>query len=142
MPLSTIGKKKTIGPIQARLGEAMKIYRSDNAIYIRDGESCGIFRVFPGLKGEAEVEIAVYRSGHLPEASAAIVSGGRLPREFRAPNPAIFKALLIEGLAAFRDRYRLWCDPSDARRAACYRHLLDRAGIPYRVFAGDAIEIL
>ena len=120
----------------------MKIYRNDNAVYIRDGESCGIFRVFPGLKGEAEVEIAVYRFGHLPEASAAIVSGGRLPSESRAPKTALFKTLLIEGLAAFRHRYRLWCDPSDARRAACYRHMLDKAGIHYRVFAGEAIEIL
>lgn len=120
----------------------MKIYRNDSAIYIRDGESCGIFRVFPGRKGEAEVEIAIYRFGHLPEASAAIVSGGRLPIESRAPNTGMFKRLLIEGLAAFRSRYRLWCDPSDARRAACYRHMLDKAGIPYRVFAGEAIEIL
>lgn len=120
----------------------MNIYRNDSAVYIRDDESCGIFRVFPGLKGEAEVEIAVYRFGHLQQASAAIVSGGRLPMDSRAPNLAIFKQLLIEGLASFRHRYHLWCDPSDARRAACYRHMLDRAGIPYRVFAGEAIEIL
>ena len=120
----------------------MKIYRNDNAVFIRDGESCGIFRVFPGRKGEAEVEIAVYRFGHLPEASAAIVSGGRLPLDSRVPNAGMFKRLLMEGLAAFRHRYRLWCDPSDARRAACYRHMLDKSGIPYRVFAGDAIELL
>ena len=120
----------------------MKIYRNDNAVYIRDGESCGLFRVFPGRKGEAEAEIAVYRFGHLPEASAVIISGGRLPREFRAPNVGMFKRILLEGFAAFNGRYRLWCDPSDARRAACYRHMLDRAGIPYHVFAGEAIEIL
>lgn len=118
------------------------IYQSEHAIFIREGENAALFRVYPEPnESRAEVEIMVYRQGHLKSAVDGVLRGGKMPAQAQATDRGLFKRIVALGIEKFSGTFRLWWDASDMRRADCYERMMRRAGINFKRFAETAFQI-
>lgn len=109
----------------------MQHFESQNFIVIRDNGFTAVANCSPYDNGKrGELEIRIYRDGHMAEADKICVSGGKLTTSARSSSLAMLHELLRAAFRKWRDLV-ITFDCPDERRARVYAAMLNRYGINY-----------